>query len=622
MGKRSDVETGGWQDEAPAVKSQAQEFLCRQEKGGKHFMSWMNNMRVAYKLLILNIVAIIGMIIIGLVGYFAVMQAQEDLQTISQTYLKAIFEIGRCRHAVRYAQVQTILAPLTTDPSLLQDRINKYNDAVKELDESLALYEEIIKNDPQARAQVDAAKREWAKFKEGGDKITQMHQPAGADLPTIASYRATVLDFYQSDVMPHAVSTGDAILAIQQKAYNDSDATIKRSDEGIAAAVRNLFFVLGGTFLILIFFSVTITKAVTDPLSNMVKALHLLKDGDFRRTDLLDADRADEFGAMATAVRDMRQTISKVIQKTSDAASQFAASSQELTASAHQSSQASEQVAQSVTSSAGAVVEQQALINDAMEAINVSVHSIETLTKTSDLVAENVRKAMIEANAGTEAVEASVAQIISVEKIVNDSALTVDKLGKRSQEIGQIVESISAIADQTNLLALNAAIEAARAGEHGRGFAVVSEEVRKLAEESQESSQKIAALIGEIQAETTSAVDSMQKGNAAVRAGTQSVERLRDTFEKRLRKSRQRQRIWLANSRRLKAQPSRFAIATIRLWKKACRSLRKWKVFLRRLNNNLHLRKKFRLRQMNSPASLKICRILLPCSNIDVGTGN
>ena len=133
-------------------------------------MSWMNNMRVAYKLLILNIVAIIGMVVIGMVGYFAVMQAQEDLNTISQTYLKGIFEIGRCRHAVRYAQVQTILAPLTVDPALFQSRLDKYNDAVKELDESLAIYEEIIKDDAQARAQVDAAKREWAKFKEGGDK--------------------------------------------------------------------------------------------------------------------------------------------------------------------------------------------------------------------------------------------------------------------------------------------------------------------------------------------------------------------------------------------------------------------------------------------------------------------
>ncbi|MBR4903413.1 MAG: methyl-accepting chemotaxis protein, partial [Selenomonadaceae bacterium] len=363
-------------------------------------MSWMNNMRVAYKFIFLNAIAIIGMIVIGLVGYFAIMKTQEDLNTISQTYLKGIFEIGRCRHAVRYAQVQTCLGPLTTDPSLFQDRLNKYNDAVKELDESLALYEAIIKDDPQARTQVDAAKRSWAKFKDGGDKIMAMRAPTDGDVVVLGKHNIDAMDFYQKEVMPFAVETGDAILIIQQKAYSDSDETIRLSNEGIEAATRNLFLTLGGTFVLLLFFSFTITTAVTSPLSNMVQALHLLKSGDFRLTSLLDVTREDEFGAMAVAVREMRQTVSKVIQKTNDAANQFAASSQELNASAHQSSQASEQVAQSVTSSAGAVVEQQGLINDAMNAINVSVTSIETLTKTSDLVASNVAKAMVEANAG------------------------------------------------------------------------------------------------------------------------------------------------------------------------------------------------------------------------------
>ena len=493
-------------------------------------MQWMNNMRVAYKLLILNVIALFGMIVIGAVGYNAVMQAKSDLDTVSNKYLKAIFYIGRCRHAVRYAQVQSTLAPLTIDATLFQNRSTKYNQAVQELQETLAEYEKIIADDPALVSEVESAKREWEKFHAGADKIFTMRSPVG-DTAAIAAHRNAALAFYESDIMPYAVSVSEAILKIQQSAYDKAEATIAASDAGIEAAIRNIFITLGVTFVELIFFSFMITKAVTNPLANMVEALKRLKDGDFRKTNLLDVDRDDEFGEIALALRDMRQTISKLIQQTSDSSNQFAASSQELTASAHQSAQASEQVAQSVTNSASAVVEQQSYVNDAMDSINRALKSIETLAKTSDLVAANISATNEQASAGTEAVETAVNQIISVEKIVNDSALTVDKLGKRSQEIGQIVEAISGIAEQTNLLALNAAIEAARAGEHGRGFAVVSEEVRKLAEESQEAAQKIGTLIGDIQADTTAAVDSMQKGNAAVRDGTRSVERLRTTFD-------------------------------------------------------------------------------------------
>ena len=494
-------------------------------------MQWMNNMRVAYKLLLLNIVALIGMIALGCVGYFAVIEAQEDLDMMNSRYLNGIYYVGRCNANMRAAQLQAALSPVSTDPAVINMRKNKYDEATKVVDESITLYEKAVAGDPTVVAQAEEIARNWAKFKSQCDALMAMRAPANADAAQIGTFTANAVEFYEDNVMPIAQDLSAAIEGLQKGAFDRAAETIERSNESIAGSIRNLFIALGVTILILIVLSLSITKAITNPLSNMVQALHLLKDGDFRRTDLLDADRGDEFGSMALAVREMRQAISKLIHQTSDSSSQFAASAEELTASAHQSAQASEQVAQSVTNSAGAVVEQQTYVNDAMTAIDNALGSIDVLAKTADKVAEHVSSAMDEANAGTEAVETAVNQIISVEKIVNDSALTVDKLGKRSQEIGQIVEAISGIAEQTNLLALNAAIEAARAGEHGRGFAVVSEEVRKLAEESQEAAQKIGTLIGDIQSDTTAAVDSMQKGNAAVRTGTESVEKLRSTFD-------------------------------------------------------------------------------------------
>ena len=113
----------------------------------------------------------------------------------------------------------------------------------------------------------------------------------------------------------------------------------------------------------------------------------------------------------------------------------------------------------------------------------------------------------------------TVATIREIARVTGQSAQTVEQLGTSSQRIGEIASVINEIADQTNLLALNAAIEAARAGEQGRGFAVVADEVRKLAERTTQATREIAAMIETIQTETANAVAAMQRGNTAVEAG-------------------------------------------------------------------------------------------------------
>lgn len=118
-----------------------------------------------------------------------------------------------------------------------------------------------------------------------------------------------------------------------------------------------------------------------------------------------------------------------------------------------------------------------------------------------------------------------------IEEFTNQNKQIMSKLGSASEEIGEIVEMITAITEQTNLLALNAAIESARAGEHGKGFAVVAEEVRKLAEQSGEFAQNISKLIGNIQSDTKNAMQSMDKGSDTVRCGISNVRKVGRTFE-------------------------------------------------------------------------------------------
>jgi len=131
---------------------------------------------------------------------------------------------------------------------------------------------------------------------------------------------------------------------------------------------------------------------------------------------------------------------------------------------------------------------------------------------------------------GEELMQGAVKRMETIESTVTATADVVKKLGENSQQIGAIVETISSIADQTNLLALNAAIEAARAGEAGRGFSVVAEEVRKLAEQSQVATEEIKERISTIQQDTNAAVNAMEQGTIEVERGTQAVREVGEQF--------------------------------------------------------------------------------------------
>ena len=136
------------------------------------------------------------------------------------------------------------------------------------------------------------------------------------------------------------------------------------------------------------------------------------------------------------------------------------------------------------------------------------------------MAADGAKQASRSANDGTEVVESTIAVMSQIAAKVQESAKTVESLGARSEQIGAIIGTIEDIADQTNLLALNAAIEAARAGEQGRGFAVVADEVRALAERTTRATREIGEMIKAIQNETKGAVTAMEQGVQQVEAGT------------------------------------------------------------------------------------------------------
>ncbi|WP_407396923.1 methyl-accepting chemotaxis protein [Anaerovibrio sp.] len=484
-------------------------------------MQFMNNLKVAYKLLILALIAALGLAVISFFGLGALQKSQDDMTHMYNVNVMGLVHLGDTRQGMRSAQTMTvIMTTVQNDPARMQDLKQKFDNAVKETDESLEAFNKANSGIAETAEAFAKTTKDWNELKEGLTKSVNLSQ---------SGQQAAGLEEYNTSAKA-ATQVASDLVNLADEAAKAADAIDKQNDEESAAARRNMIVLSVLTLVILVGASMWITREITSPLNKMMGICHKLRDGDFR-TDNNGVDRGDEFGAMERAIDDVCVTLNKLMRQISRSSEQLAASSEELTASAGQSAQASDQVAQNVTTSASAVIEQQQLLQDMKSSVDKSSEAVQNLGNVAGAVTNEAKSANNQAEDGTKAIEFAVQQILSAEAIVKESADTVNKLGQSSQEIGQIVETISGIAGQTNLLALNAAIEAARAGEQGRGFAVVAEEVRKLAEESQNAAQQITSLIKGIQDNTSDAVASMEKGSKAVREGSASVEKLRETFQ-------------------------------------------------------------------------------------------
>lgn len=486
-------------------------------------MGFLDNIRVAYKLTILAVVAVIGMALVGWSGYSGMKQAEEGLGEMYNSSVVALGVVGQANTQMRYAQAMAVTTTTATDkPERVKTLTENFNRAVKDVDAAIKAYDEIPYDDEQTDALMEQITKDWDELKPILTKTTELSAQGKAK---------EAVDFYTANGAERASAIGKNLNELLKLETQGAKELEEEKDEAIASAIRFMVIELVVILVLAIICVLVITKKITTPLELMMAALAKMRDGDFVVTNRT-IDREDEFGELANMVADVRQALNKLMRQTNESAEHLAAASEELTASSQQAAQASSMVANSVTDAAGATSEQQGYVNDAMMSISETAESVNRLNQTAETVSRHATASKNEAEAGSKAIAQAVEQIMSVEKIVNNSAATVDKLGKSSQEIGQIVNDISEIAEQTNLLALNAAIEAARAGENGRGFSVVAEEVRKLAEQSQEAAQRITTLIGGIQADTQEAVESMREGSDAVKAGTQSVSDLKEAFDR------------------------------------------------------------------------------------------
>ena len=462
----------------------------------------LNNLNVGSRLLIMNIILAIFMVVIGMIGLRGMTAAVGELQTVYEDRTVPIMELSKI-HRILNNSFAEILRALQHDPAgkLVQlhdhpvsEHLERIDANKKTIDEMWQKYmsKRISPEEKQLADEFARKRTEW---------LDTILMPAANAIKN-GDYSPEVVSAFLKGNRKLGGATDEAITALIK--YQDSAAK-HEYDRAVADSGTVRIWSLSSNFGGVVFGLLLgwwIRRSITVPLGQMRTTIaEVEKSGDFtRRINISDHDdvgqTAKSFNELMGTLQATLRNILGSVDKVSDAARILASSSAQAASSSVQQSEAA-------SSMAATVEEVTASIN------HVSANAREAL--------EASRKSGELSSQGGTIIHNAVTEIMQIADTVRQTAGSIEALGQQSNQISSVVQVIKDVADQTNLLALNAAIEAARAGEQGRGFAVVADEVRKLAERTTKATEEITHMIAGMQSSSHQAVNSM--GAAVTKVG-------------------------------------------------------------------------------------------------------
>ena len=457
-------------------------------------MSLIKNLKIKTKLNILVVFASLLMVVIGAIGLVGINSSNSALSTVYNENLIRIIQLNEVRNNQNHIRAELLEAGMERDGFDILAHIDKVRSAMFKTETTLIEYVKHPMSADEKKMMEDFTTK---RMNYGRDGVLPM-------LDLLQAEKVEQAQKLSKDVVvPGFAKASDGIDGLIQLQVDDAKKEYERVEKLTkiirVAAIASI--AIGLTLSVILGF--TITSSVNAGVHELAQTAAKLANGDLTARVLWDS--TDELGDVGRAFNQMAKEFSALISQVRQSADQVASAAL-LQAS----------TSEKVSVISGNQTQQAGVAATSIDNLNVAVKEV---AKKSLEVLSSATEASIMASDGQQVVNKAVLGIQQVATTVSESASLIAALGARSDQIGQIVSVIKDIAEQTNLLALNAAIEAARAGEQGRGFAVVADEVRKLAERTATATSEISGMISAIQTETGSAVSTMEKGSTQVKEG-------------------------------------------------------------------------------------------------------
>lgn len=481
----------------------------------------LSNMNIGARLTVSF--AILCMFIAGLagVGYWGVSQMQTELVKMTSEEFKLTDSAQRTRANVAGLRrfEKDIFINIAAADKVAEYR-TKWNEQLDHANKRLDLLDKIMADFDQkevaekGKAILKDIRGELATY---GTGFVKVYDRIKAGELTTAQDANTALATYK-----------ESIHKLESQIQEFTALTDKVTEQAIKESLsfeKNVILILMGlalaALILAVIISFVIIASIKKPLNDLRSRITDIAQGEGDLTKRMNISGHDEIAEISRMFNQFLDKLHGIISLISSTSTQVASSASQLNSTAERIATGAEEVAAQASTVATAGEEMSATSGD--------------IAQNCQMAAEGAQRASQSATNGAGVVEKTVMVMGQIAERVQETARTVESLGERSDQIGAIIGTIEDIADQTNLLALNAAIEAARAGEQGRGFAVVADEVRALAERTTRATKEIGEMIKAIQRETKGAVVAMEQGVQQVEAGTieaaKSGDALRDILE-------------------------------------------------------------------------------------------